>query len=168
MNTYQQEHYQNCKDNSSVLIDEISMVSDTMLTYISRRLSDIKASNHAFENMNVIVIGDFFQLIQGKFAFQNTLLWQLFHPIFLHDNMRKSGDMSSAELLNRAIVGILTENYLYLHLLVNRMTFNSKDIANCLHIFPLRQDVDLFNKQMLSTLNIKKTNIEAIHFCFCN
>lgn len=60
MNTYQQEHYQNCKDNSSMLIDEISMVSDTMLTYISRRLSDIKASNHAFENMNVIVIGDFF------------------------------------------------------------------------------------------------------------
>jgi ATP-dependent DNA helicase PIF1 len=76
---------------STIVIDEISMVSNTMLTYISRRLSEIKNSEFAFGGMNVLAVGDFFQLrpIKGFFAFTNKVLWHLFHTVFLKQNMRQ-------------------------------------------------------------------------------
>ena len=46
----------------TIIIDEISMVSDAMLTFISRRLSDVKNDPHVFGNMNVILVGDFFPI----------------------------------------------------------------------------------------------------------
>lgn len=72
------------QSDTTIIIDEVSVVSDTMLTYISRRLSEIKRNDNAFGNMKVIVCGDFFQLrpVNGKFAFTNKVLWHLFTPLF--------------------------------------------------------------------------------------
>ncbi|XP_070203111.1 ATP-dependent DNA helicase PIF1-like [Littorina saxatilis] len=46
------------------------MVSDKMFTYISRRLSSIKQTPLPFGGLNIITIGDFFQLrpVKGKTA----------------------------------------------------------------------------------------------------
>lgn len=44
----------------TLIIDELIMVSSSMLTYISRRLSDIKQCELPFGGLNVIAIGDFF------------------------------------------------------------------------------------------------------------
>ena len=96
----------------TIVIDEISMVSDKMLTYISWRLSEIKNNDSPFGNMNVIAVEGFFQLrpVNGKFAFCNKLLWNLFKPIFLQQNMRQSNDQQYARPLNRARVGCLSES----------------------------------------------------------
>lgn len=42
-----------------------------MLTFISRRLSEISENNLPFGGYNVITVGDFFQLspVKGNFAF---------------------------------------------------------------------------------------------------
>ncbi|XP_062586775.1 uncharacterized protein LOC134248381 isoform X1 [Saccostrea cucullata] len=95
----------------TLIIDEISMVSSTMLTYISRRLSDIKQCELPFGGLNVIAIGDFFQLrpVKASFVFENTILWELFKPIFLKENMRQRDDNLYASLLNRARVGITSK-----------------------------------------------------------
>lgn len=68
----------------TVIINEISMVSSSMLTFISRRLSEIKDNNLPFGGFNIITVGDFFQLrlVRGTYAFENVLLWHLFEPLF--------------------------------------------------------------------------------------
>ena len=151
------------KSVHTIIIDEISMISDKMLTYISRRLSEIKNNRNAFGNMNVIVVGEFqLRPINGKFEFKNTLLWQLFIPIFLRENMRQSGDVHYAELLNRARIGLLNDDDI--SDLVGRQTFCSDEIMHYLHIFPLRDNVHSFNSFMQSHLGAPLYTIEAIHF----
>lgn len=70
----------------TLVIDEISMVSDIMLTYVSRRLSEVMDTPLTFGGLNVIVVGDYFQLrpIKGKYAFHNTLLWDNFACCFFN------------------------------------------------------------------------------------
>lgn len=76
----------------TIIIDEIRMVSSDLFSFISRRLSEIKNNELPFGGCSVIVIGDFFQLrpVQGTFVFTNSLLWHLFYPMFLEDNMRQN------------------------------------------------------------------------------
>lgn len=92
----------------TVIIDEISMVSSSMLTFISRRLSEIKDNNLPFGGFNIITVGDFFQLrpVRGTYAFENVLLWHLFEPFFLSENMRQNGNCTYFSLLNRVRIGL--------------------------------------------------------------
>lgn len=55
-----------------------------MLTFISRRLSEIKDNHLPFGGFKIITVGDFFQLrpVRGTYAFENVLLWHLFEPFF--------------------------------------------------------------------------------------
>ena len=46
----------------TIVLDEVSMVSDRMLTFISRHLSEIAGNSLPFGNFNLILFGDFFQL----------------------------------------------------------------------------------------------------------
>ena len=88
------------------------MVSDRMFTFISRRLSEIAGNSQPFGNFNIILFFDFFQLrpVRGAFAFENKILWDLFRPIFLRENVRQNGDSSYAQLLNRARVDLLSHD----------------------------------------------------------
>lgn len=45
-----------------VIIDEISMVSNILLKFISERLCEIKGSTDFFGNVSIIAFGDFYQL----------------------------------------------------------------------------------------------------------
>lgn len=85
-----------------LIIEEVSMVSSRMLEQIHLRLQAIKRNELPFGGLNVIIVGDFFQLrpIRAKFAFTHTTLWPLFTPFFLNENMRQSSDHSFAQLLN--------------------------------------------------------------------
>lgn len=92
----------------TVIIDEISMVSSSMLTFISRRLSEIKDNNLPFGGFNILPVGDFFQLrpVRGTYAFENVLLWHLFEPFLLSENMRQNGNCTYFSLLNRVRIGL--------------------------------------------------------------
>ncbi|CAG2244844.1 unnamed protein product [Mytilus edulis] len=54
----------------TLVIDEISMVSSTQLNFIHRRLTALKGNNLPFGGLNVIFVGDFFQLrpVRGTYA----------------------------------------------------------------------------------------------------
>ena len=77
----------------TIIIDEISIVSDRMLTFISRRLSEIYGNVAPFEGFQYYptVFGDFFQLrpVYALYAFKNRLLWDIFRPIMLRENVSK-------------------------------------------------------------------------------
>ena len=44
----------------NIIIDEINMVSDRMLTYISRRLAEVNGNSLPFGGFSMIFFGDFF------------------------------------------------------------------------------------------------------------
>lgn len=145
---------------NTLIIDEISMVSDKLLTYISRRLSSIKCNNIPFGGMNIITVGDFFQLrpIKGKLIFHNSL-WRLFHPVFLDQNMSQKKDSTYANLLNRARVGALSPEDIDL--------LKAK-IPSVLHIFAKIANVNQHNQLCQSMLSDSMLTIHAVHFFSSN
>lgn len=118
----------------TIVIDEISMISDSMFRYISRRLSEISGKQLPFGGNNIILFGDFFQIrpVCGQYAFQNRLLWELFKPIFLRQNVRQNSNMTYVHLLNRARVGLL--NNADIDLLKTRLLSTSSKKITCTFI----------------------------------
>lgn len=151
----------------TLVIDEISMVSDRMLTFISRRLSEISGNTCPFGHFNIITVGDFFQLrpVKGTYAFNNQLLWDLFTPIFLRENVRQSGNTRYVELLNRARVGLLTPDDIQcLKTRLKVIEHESCLKTFSLHIYPTREAVKNHNTFCESFLAGHKVVVHAEHF----
>ena len=149
----------------TLVIDEISMVSDMMLTIISRRLAEIFDNNSPFGGINVIVVGDIFQLrpVLGKPVFTNALLWHTFVPYFLVQNVRQSSDESYGRLLNRARVGIILP--CDIEALKSRLIdIENEDKPDVLHIYPRRAQVKSYNEFRQSQLHHTVVEIAAEHF----
>lgn len=153
----------------TLIIDEISMVSSSMLTYISRRLSDIKQCELPFGGLNVIAIGDFFQLrpVKASFVFENTILWELFKPIFLKENMRQRDDNLYASLLNRARVGMLTNNDISI-LKKRLINPNASGYETALRVFPTRAKVNSYNEYRQNLLSNNLETLHATHYFASN
>ena len=97
---------QSWKYVNTIIIDEISMVSYKTMSFIHKRLTEIKGTDDTevlFGGLNVIAVGDFFQLppVRDKFVFEDgrgyhqgsTHVWtNEFKLIELTQNMRQRGD----------------------------------------------------------------------------
>ena len=105
-----------CKDVHTIIIDEISMVSYETLGFILTEIKGTDDTEVYFGGLNIIVIGDFYQLppVRDRFVFQNgrgyvpasTHLWRgLFTVVELHTNMRQRNDTTYSEVLNRIRTG---------------------------------------------------------------
>lgn len=150
------------QDVHTVVIDEISMVSYELLLFISRRLSEIKNNDCVFGGCNIIVVGDFYQLkpVRGSFCFKNELLWHLFHPIFLRQNVRQISDASYSGLLNRIRIGHPSEKDI--SCLVSRLLYNDIDYNEYLHIFATKENVERYNTMQIEKLK-NKTLIVSVN-----
>ena len=92
------------KSVTTIIIDEISMVSYQTLNFVHQRLTEIKGTDDTevlFGGLNVIAVGDFFQLppVRDKFIFQER---------YLHNggiNMRQMGDNTYSRVLGRIRFG---------------------------------------------------------------
>ena len=148
----------------TLIIDEISMVSDRMFTFVSRRLSEISGSTEPFGNFSIILFCDFFQLqpVKGKFVFHNKMLWDLFVPVFLRQNVRQVGDTDYAALLNRARVGMLSPaDVEFLKSRLIDLPTSSHDI---LSIYSTRLAVQMRNEQCNAVLPGNMYEINTEHF----
>lgn len=148
----------------TLVIDEISMVSSCMLTFIHRRLCSIKENNENFGGMNVIVIGDFFQLkpVRGDFAFLNTLLWNSFDNYILDVNVRQSMDSSYSQLLSRIRYGEISRGDI--EMLMSRLIPDDhEDFIGALRVFPTIPEVRTYNEQKQMNLNHHCVQHNATH-----
>lgn len=148
----------------TLVVDEVSMVSNVMLTHIHRRLCAIKQNSEFFGGLNVILIGDFFQLkpIRGQFAFTNTLLWSLFDNYILNVNMRQSTDSNYSMLLHRIRHGEITRSDI--DLLMSRIiTDDDEDFIGALRVFPTVKEVTEYNSVKQGHLNKHYINHNAVH-----
>ena len=94
-----------------IISDEISMVSNNMLKYINFRLQEIKSNSQLFGGINIIAVGDFYQLkpVKEQFIFEDyrenygplaTNLWNENFKIYeLTEIMRQKDDKKFAELI---------------------------------------------------------------------
>lgn len=82
------------------------------MTFIHRRLCSIKDNDLPFGGLNIILIGDFFQLrpVRGKYLFKIELLWPLFKTFILQQNMRQALNCSYAHMLNRIRTGAVSDH----------------------------------------------------------
>ena len=115
------------QDLQLLIIDEISMVSSLMLTYIHLRLTEITGKHSLFGGASVIVLGDLLQLppVKGNAPFMSLKpeeirtslesvgavnLWHTFQYDELTINVRQAADQTYANLLANVRVGRLTED----------------------------------------------------------
>lgn len=148
----------------TIVIDEVSMVSSEMLTFISRRLSEIKNCESVFGGLNVILIGDFFQLrpVKGRFSFTNTLIWHLFDPVFLTENIRQSTDISYMQLLNRVRFGVPNENDI--NLLKSRLISENRNMSMHLQILLREKMLTVITMNSLKNYKALKQSQQCISF----
>ena len=169
LNSYRSK-YQNLK---WIICDEISMVSNYMLKFIHLRLQEIKSNNLLFGGVNIIAVGDMFQLkpVMGQFVFENykndygplaTNLWKENFKIYqLSDIMRQKDDKKFAELLNRLRTGTHSQNDI--KLLKHTKTANKhlKKKESIPHFYPTLQQVHLHNENVSK----KQRNFSIMSFC---
>ena len=157
-----------------LIIDEISMVSNTTLLHIHQRLKEIFGTSNAqlFAGLSIIAVGDMFQLppIRRKpvFAnFKNDVLnlyhpWHLFEMIELIDIMRQKDDDPFGELLNRFRTATHSEED------INCIQSRAIDLSDnnypsdALHIWAENQPVDQHNQLKLQQISSKMFHLKAI------
>lgn len=148
-----------------IIFDEISMVSNNMLKYINFRLQEIKSNSLLFGGINIIAVGDFYQLkpVKGQFIFEDYKdnygplainLWTENFTIFeLTEIMRQKDDKNFAQLLNRLRTGAHTKKdiqFLKDTKIHNRHLANNTTIP---HFFPTKEQVKLYNSQIINNTN---------------
>ena len=104
-----------------IIIDEISMVSNMGLLHIHQRLKEIFVTpNRHFAGINVLVFGDFFQLLPIRRAttfsnYKNNAFnlyhpWNVFKTAELTQIMRQKDDLAFTLLLNTVCTASHTDN----------------------------------------------------------
>ena len=89
-----------------LLIDEISMVSAELLSFISRLFGRVCNNRQPFGNVCVVAFGDLLQLppVVGQQVFK-SVVWRLFFPLVLTQSRRQEGDPAFIKVLNEIRVG---------------------------------------------------------------
>lgn len=142
------------KKNSTVIIDEISMISGVMLNTAEQIARDARGSDLPWGGMRIIVVGDFAQLPpvsqnqrQKDWAFQNTV-WQNsdFQPIVLQKVMRTE-NTRYLDVLNSLRIGRCDENVK--EFLNSCKSAPESEEEGHTRLFPRRDSVENYNLEKL-------------------
>jgi PIF1-like helicase/Helitron helicase-like domain at N-terminus len=149
----------NLKKIKILLIDEISMVSSELLTFLSNMFSKLHANSQSFGGICVIVLGDLAQLppVSGNLVFQSPI-WRLFYPLFLRQPKRQMNDTQYYLILEEIRFGNISESTWQL---LNKKFQNSstdlslEKVLNTTHIVGFRETAEQINVQICNTLPIE-------------
>lgn len=114
---YDHEFFESLKTIDTLIIDEISMVSSALFSFISDMFSVIQQQTIAFGGLNIIVVGDLAQLppVTGLPVYKSSE-WKLFYPLFLRQPQRQIQDKEYYNALQEIRLGkisLATWNLLY-------------------------------------------------------
>ena len=89
-----------------ILLDEISMVSSELLSFISAQFSTLHTNGRPFGGIMVVAFGDLLQLppVAGLPVYHSNL-WSLFFPLFLTVSRCQHEDDAFVKLLDEVRVG---------------------------------------------------------------
>lgn len=156
-----------------LIIDEISMVRADMLDYIDRELQHMKGNNLPFGGIQIICVGDFFQLppvtrstdkkqlqeygYKSEFAF-DAFAFKGFKTVSLNKVLRQS-DEKFINLLHAARIGGTTAAHLKM---LNAQVSNVTDFR--IRLTATNPQAELVNLKQLSLLKEKEEKFEATKF----
>ena len=150
------------------------MVSNDLWKYVHLCLQDIKHSREPFGGVNIIAIGDLYQLqpVKGMFIFMDprhncgpitTNLWCEYFTMYeLGEIMRQKDDKEFAELLNRLHIGEHTTDDFNLLSSRTIMEEQKDQLSDIPHFFPTRKMVARYNDMVLQNTMEQKITITAI------
>ena len=156
-----------------LFIDDISMVGSGLLNFLNQRLQHIMGSKIAFGGINVIAVGDLFQLqpVFDKWVVENSSseysdlarnTWRdYFQLCELHTITRQREDAECAQLLNRLQEGHHTQDDI--NTLKRRIITSEQAIPKGItHLFITNVLVDSCNTTVFESSKDDKTIINAI------
>lgn len=153
-----------------LVIDEISMVGQRLLIYISETLRQIKQSGNAlFGNTSIIAVGDFYQLPPVKqkslFDLQPKSFFPLwsdnFSIVVLEEIMRQKDDSAFAQLLNRLRVKKKSEPLLQDDSAVIQLCEHNTVPPETLHIYGTNKEFASHNSDMIESVCESTKTIDA-------
>ena len=129
------------------------MVSNNLWKYVHLCLQEIKQCKETFGGVNIIAIGDMYQLqpVKANYVFMDlrhnydplaTNLWCEHITMYEHEIMWQKHERQFAELLNRFHIGEHTSADLNLLATRSITAEEAKSLNHVPHLFPTRQKVD--------------------------
>ena len=93
-----------------LLLDEMSMVSSELLSFVSTQFSTLHNTGRPFGGIMVVAFGDLLQLppVAGLPVYRSNL-WSLFFPLFLTASRRQREDAAFVKLLDEVRVGKISD-----------------------------------------------------------
>jgi ATP-dependent DNA helicase PIF1 len=169
------------KSLNTLIIDEISMMSNELIELINELFKLIKSNLLPFGGIQVILVGDFHQLppIRGNYCFTSPIWDELkLHNIILTDLIRQKDDLILQEILEELRIGTISDKTFETLKSLNKTKFIG-DIKPT-KLFPVNTNVDKINNKEFEKLvkindgntttykalaNYKVDNIESFNVC---
>ena len=143
-----------------LVIDEVSMLTPALLEYLDTVGREVRKTNAPFGGIQVVLVGDFFQLppvskdaqdTAKTFAFESPLWDQLIQRTVPLTEILRQKDPAFQKILNEARTGDLSEESYSILESRKTMTWKRQEIKPTL-LFTRNQDVNSINSHQLEKL----------------
>jgi ATP-dependent DNA helicase PIF1 len=148
-----------------LIIDEISMLNDELFTKISEIFKIIKKSTQPFGGIQIILVGDLFQLapIECNYCFlapewDNTE----FSTFLLESNMRQKNDQVFKNILDKLRWGKCSDDDFKILLSLKKTIFPNTIIPT--RLYSKNNDVDRINNSEYIKLLVSSNDIKAFSY----
>ena len=164
---YDRTFFNSLKDIDTLIIDEVSMVSASLFSFISDMFSVIKQQTIAFGGVNVILVGDLAQLppVSGSPVYRSSE-WKLFYPLFLRNPQRQNHDSQYYQVLQEIRLGQITPRTWNI-LRQKAMNFHHHQpldtILNVSNIVGYKQTADRINRTICNMLPVHENKFLISH-----
>lgn len=143
------------KNLQTLIIDEISMLDDVLCSGISVILSIVRNNPSPFGGVQMVFVGDFFQLppVQNNYCFK-SLHWQLLEPVMceLKTIVRQMGDTAFIKILQKIRVGKHTKKTI--HKLMPLLDTEFPEHIQPTKLYSTNVDVDSINNREMEKLKV--------------
>jgi ATP-dependent exoDNAse (exonuclease V) alpha subunit len=151
------------KNLDVLIIDEISMMDEDLFDLINKLLMTIKNNNLPFGGIQVVLIGDFYQLppINGNYCFMSPLWNNLsLKSVILTELIRQKDDNKLQLILEEIRNDKPSEETIEILKGLKTTSFKNKDIKPT-KLYPININVDKINNNEFMRL-VKKNNGEIM------
>lgn len=148
-----------------LIIDEISMMDQELFELINKLLMMIKNNDMPFGGIQVILVGDFYQLppVNGDYCFMSPL-WEYLclYPVILTELIRQKDDNKLQLILEEIRNDKPSEETIEILTNLKNTSFKNKDIKPT-RLYPINKNVDKINQREFKKI-IDKNNGEIMTY----
>lgn len=155
------------KNLQTLIIDEVSMMDNELFELINNLFKYVKKNNIIFGGIQVILVGDFYQLppIENDYCFTSPIWKELdLSPIILTEIIRQKDDDDLKNILEEIRNEKLSDKSLQIlkNLVITDKVYNDNEIKPT-RLYPINNNVDKINAHEYKKLLKKNLNNELLY-----